>query len=90
MRIVENGRGNSKLRMSASKNSRRGRPSLPPWLAQFDAEAPSQLLEEWVEDVATLQTFAKHYQTGAPIPAELVARMKRPTSSRAGSTCGGR
>lgn len=40
-------------------------------------EAPSQLLEEWVEDAPTLQTFAKHYQTGAPIPTELVAKMKR-------------
>ena len=39
-------------------------------------EAPSQLLEEWVEDAPTLQTFAKHYQTGEPIPAALVARMK--------------
>ena len=39
-------------------------------------EAPSQLLEEWVEDAPTLQTFAKHYQTGEPIPTALVARMK--------------
>jgi thimet oligopeptidase len=39
-------------------------------------EAPSQMLEEWVWDVPTLQTFARHYQTGAPIPAELVARAK--------------
>ena len=40
-------------------------------------EAPSQLLEEWVDDAATLQTFARHYQTNEPIPAALVARMKR-------------
>jgi thimet oligopeptidase len=40
-------------------------------------EAPSQLLEEWVDDAATLQTFARHYQTNEPIPTELVAKMRR-------------
>jgi thimet oligopeptidase len=40
-------------------------------------EAPSQMLEEWTWDPATLQTFARHYQTNQPIPAELVARMRR-------------
>jgi len=40
-------------------------------------EAPSQLLEEWVQDAPTLQTFARHYQTNEPIPTDLVARMKR-------------
>ncbi|MCP3101114.1 Zn-dependent oligopeptidase [Myxococcus sp. K15C18031901] len=40
-------------------------------------EAPSQMLEEWARDAASLQTFAKHYQTGEPLPAELVTRMRR-------------
>ncbi|MBC7910087.1 MAG: Zn-dependent oligopeptidase, partial [Pyrinomonadaceae bacterium] len=40
-------------------------------------EAPSQMLEEWTWDPATLATFAKHYQTGEPIPAALVKQMKR-------------
>jgi len=40
-------------------------------------EVPSQMLEEFFEDAALLQTFAKHYQTGEPIPAETVARMTR-------------
>ncbi|ABC80173.1 M3 family metallopeptidase [Anaeromyxobacter dehalogenans] len=39
-------------------------------------EAPSQMLEEWVWDPAVLATFARHVETGEPIPAELVARMK--------------
>ena len=39
-------------------------------------EAPSQMLEEWVWTPETLQTFAKHYETGEPIPAELVKRMQ--------------
>jgi len=40
-------------------------------------EAPSQMLEEWTWDAKTLATFAKHYQTGAPIPAAMVNQMKR-------------
>jgi thimet oligopeptidase len=40
-------------------------------------EAPSQMLEEWTWDPATLQTFARHYQTNEPIPAALVLRMRR-------------
>jgi thimet oligopeptidase len=40
-------------------------------------EAPSQMLEEWVWDPKTLATFATHYQTNQPIPAALVAQMRR-------------
>ncbi len=40
-------------------------------------EAPSQMLEEWIWDPATLATFATHYQTGEPIPAKLVMQMRR-------------
>jgi len=40
-------------------------------------EAPSQMLEEWVSDPATLATFARHYQTNEPIPASLVHQMRR-------------
>ena len=40
-------------------------------------EAPSQVLEEWAWSHETLARFAVHYQTGAAIPAELVARMRR-------------
>ncbi|HYD42444.1 MAG TPA: M3 family metallopeptidase [Anaeromyxobacter sp.] len=39
-------------------------------------EAPSQMLEEWVWDPAVLARFARHVETGAPIPADLVKRMK--------------
>jgi thimet oligopeptidase len=40
-------------------------------------EVPSQLFEEWVWDPAVLATFARHHQTGEPIPADLVRQMKR-------------
>jgi len=40
-------------------------------------EAPSQLLEEWTWDQNVLASFAKHYQTGQPIPPDMVAKMRR-------------
>jgi len=40
-------------------------------------EAPSQMLEEWMKDPTVLASFAKHYQTGETIPAELVKKMVR-------------
>jgi thimet oligopeptidase len=39
-------------------------------------EAPSQLLEEWVRDAPTLATFAVHHETGEPLPAEMVAKLR--------------
>jgi thimet oligopeptidase len=48
-------------------------------------EAPSQMLEEWVRSPQVLAKFARHYKTGEPIPAELVARMNRASAfGRAG------
>ena len=40
-------------------------------------EVPSQMLEEFFRDPVLLAGFAHHYQTGEPIPAELVQRMNR-------------
>jgi thimet oligopeptidase len=40
-------------------------------------EAPSQMLEEWMRSPQVLASFAHHYKTGEPIPADLVARMDR-------------
>ena len=40
-------------------------------------EVPSQMLEEFFRDPALLATFAHHYQTNEPIPAELVHKMNR-------------
>src|SRR6185437_2861012 len=31
------------------------------------------MLEEWIWDLPTLQTFARHWQTGEPLPASLLA-----------------
>ena len=40
-------------------------------------EFPSQLLEHWVGTPEVLQKFALHYQTGKPIPQELVDKLER-------------
>ena len=39
-------------------------------------EAPSQMLEEWAWDPGVLQTFAKNYKTGEPLPIDVAKRMK--------------
>jgi thimet oligopeptidase len=36
-------------------------------------EAPSQMLEHWCWEPAVLAGFARHYRTGEPMPAELLA-----------------
>jgi thimet oligopeptidase len=43
-------------------------------------EAPSQLLEEWARRPEGLALFARHHETGKPIPRELVDRMERAQS----------
>lgn len=39
-------------------------------------EFPSQVNEMWMEWPEVLSNYAKHYKTGAPIPAELVAKVE--------------
>jgi thimet oligopeptidase len=48
-------------------------------------EAPSQMLEEWMRSPQVLASFARHYKTGEPIPAELVARMNRASAFARGN-----
>ncbi len=39
-------------------------------------ELPSQIMENWAFEKEYLTTFAKHYQTGAPLPDSLIAKIK--------------
>jgi thimet oligopeptidase len=39
-------------------------------------EVPSQMLEEFFRDEKLLQAFAKHYETGEVLPAEIIRKMK--------------
>jgi thimet oligopeptidase len=39
-------------------------------------EVPSQMLEEFFRDEKLLQSFAKHYEAGEVLPAEMIRKMK--------------
>ena len=53
---------------------------------EWDAvELPSQFMENWLRHPKTLASFAKHYETGEPIPADLVQRVLAASTYRAGS-----
>lgn len=47
-------------------------------------ELPSQILENWVGEKEGLDLFARHYQTGEPIPAEFVQKIKDSAKFQAG------
>jgi peptidyl-dipeptidase Dcp len=46
-------------------------------VARDYVEFPSQLLEHWLPTPEVLSRFALHYQTGRPIPKELVEKIER-------------
>lgn len=53
-------------------------PSLSGTVPQLDfVEFPSQFNEHWALYPSVLANYAKHYRTGEPIPAELVAKLKQ-------------
>lgn len=50
-------------------------------------ELPSQIMENWVSEKEGLDLFARHYQTGEKIPAELVEKLLRSQKFQAGYAC---
>lgn len=53
-------------------------------VARDYVEFPSQLLEHWLSTPEVLQKFALHYQTGKPIPQELVNKINKASTFNQG------
>ena len=49
-------------------------------------ELPSQIMEHWVLEPEVLQVYAKHYQTGEVIPAEIVEKLDKAGKFNTGFT----
>ncbi len=49
-------------------------------------ELPSQIMENWVVEKTSLDLFARHYETGEPMPEELALKIKDSARFMAGST----
>lgn len=49
-------------------------------------ELPSQIMENWAFEPAMLRMYAKHYQNGAPMPEDLIEKIRRSSLFNQGFT----
>lgn len=47
-------------------------------------ELPSQLMEHWFEEPEVLKEYARHFETGEPVPDELIEKMNKARSFNQG------
>ncbi|MFM7742571.1 MAG: M3 family metallopeptidase, partial [Verrucomicrobiota bacterium] len=50
-------------------------------------ELPSQILENWCWEEESLAVFARHHETGAPLPSDLLTKLDAAANFRSASVC---
>lgn len=60
-------------------------PSISGTSVDFDfVEFPAQVLEHWMRQPAVIREFARHHETGEPMPTELLERMQAAANAKSG------